>query len=301
MSGQYRKYTPGGFKNSPAHGDNRTGVSAIGDVASFLRVQIAAYRLRSKRNPVTGLFVVVGVIVGLALGSFLNVVVYRTPRHLSVVRPASFCPTCRTEIQNRDNVPVLAWIWLRGKCRNCKQPISWRYPAVEAGTAAAFAGLAATVRPLWGVPGWWLLATTLGVAAVIEADSQDCPSAVTLVGSLLGLVALGVGALIVGHLGLLTNALIGLGAGIIAAVAVSAVPKLRSNIGTGTIWVIPAWGTCLGWLGAWPCAIGCAVALVLASVVTVRIARSERFAHFPLAMCASAGLIAALVTAGIRS
>ncbi|MCW2584842.1 MAG: Prepilin peptidase, partial [Frankiales bacterium] len=81
-------------------------------------------------------------VFGLAIGSFLNVVVWRVPRGESVVRPPSSCPQCGNEIRPRDNVPVLGWLLLRGKCRDCGLPISARYPVVEALTGALFAVLA---------------------------------------------------------------------------------------------------------------------------------------------------------------
>jgi leader peptidase (prepilin peptidase) / N-methyltransferase len=77
---------------------------------------------------------------GLALGSFLNVVAARVPLRRSVVKPRSSCMTCGTEIAWYDNVPVVSWILLRGRCRSCAAPIAWRYPAVELVTALLVAG-----------------------------------------------------------------------------------------------------------------------------------------------------------------
>lgn len=78
-------------------------------------------------------------VLGLLIGSFLNVVVYRVPNGKSIVSPPSACPRCGAEIKAYDNVPVLSWLLLRGKCRNCKTRISVRYPLVEFGTAVFFA------------------------------------------------------------------------------------------------------------------------------------------------------------------
>lgn len=75
------------------------------------------------------------IIIGLILGSFLNVVIYRLPRGISIVKPGSFCTSCNSPIKWYDNVPVLSFIILKGKCRNCKKPISLRYPTVEILTA----------------------------------------------------------------------------------------------------------------------------------------------------------------------
>ncbi len=77
-------------------------------------------------------------IVGGAMGSLLNVIVYRVPAGLSIFWPGSHCPHCKHGIRPYDNVPVLAWLWLRGRCRDCGQPISARYPLVEALTACLF-------------------------------------------------------------------------------------------------------------------------------------------------------------------
>lgn len=85
-------------------------------------------------------------LLGLIVGSFLNVVIHRVPAGLSVVAPRSACPSCHTPIAARDNVPVLSWLLLRAKCRTCATAISARYPAVEATTAVLFAGLT-----------WWAL------------------------------------------------------------------------------------------------------------------------------------------------
>jgi leader peptidase (prepilin peptidase)/N-methyltransferase len=77
-------------------------------------------------------------VVGLAFGSFLNVCITRIPRDLSIVSPVSFCPKCKVPIRWRDNVPLLGWILLRGRCRACELPVSFRYPAVELLTAGLF-------------------------------------------------------------------------------------------------------------------------------------------------------------------
>src|SRR3954449_3632740 len=81
-------------------------------------------------------------VLGLVIGSFLNVVIWRVPRGESVVRPPSACPGCGTEIRPYDNIPVVSWRVLRGRCRDCSTRISARYPLVEAGTAALFVAVA---------------------------------------------------------------------------------------------------------------------------------------------------------------
>ena len=77
-------------------------------------------------------------VLGAAIGSFLNVVIYRVPNELSIVLPNSACPNCRGAIKPYDNIPILSWLFLAGRCRSCKEPIAWRYPAVELLTACVF-------------------------------------------------------------------------------------------------------------------------------------------------------------------
>jgi leader peptidase (prepilin peptidase)/N-methyltransferase len=94
-----------------------------------------------------GVVVLTAALLGAVIGSFLNVVWHRVPRHESIVRPASRCPACRTPLLRRDNVPVASWLLLRGRCRHCDAPISVRYPLVEAGTALLFAIVASRFAP----------------------------------------------------------------------------------------------------------------------------------------------------------
>lgn len=95
-------------------------------------------------------------VVGASFGSFMNVVVYRLPAGLSIVRPGSRCPRCLHPIRGFDNVPVLSWLILRGRCRDCAAPISARYPCVEAAAAAITVLIAlAELFPLDGLPSTW--------------------------------------------------------------------------------------------------------------------------------------------------
>jgi leader peptidase (prepilin peptidase)/N-methyltransferase len=89
--------------------------------------------------------VFLALLFGLTIGSFLNVVVYRLPRGLSLSSPPSACPSCGHPIRWRDNVPVLSWLLLRGRCRDCGNSVSIRYPLIEAATGLAFAAVAAAV------------------------------------------------------------------------------------------------------------------------------------------------------------
>ncbi|MCW3040653.1 MAG: prepilin peptidase [Solirubrobacterales bacterium] len=117
---------------------------------------------------------------GLAIGSFLNVVIWRLPRGESLNHPGSHCPKCETPIKPYDNVPVLGWLWLRGRCRACRAPISPRYPLVEAATAALYVLVVAvawddTARIVLGI----LLVTLLVPVTLIDLDVQRIPDALT--------------------------------------------------------------------------------------------------------------------------
>ncbi len=129
------------------------------------------------------LVLTLSVVVGLAVGSFLNVVVWRVPRGESVVHPPSGCPRCGHEIRNRDNIPVLSWLLLRGRCRDCGEPIAVRYPLVEAGTAVLF-GLAAwwcwAQDTPWLLPALAYLAAVSVALALIDLDTRRLPDALVL-------------------------------------------------------------------------------------------------------------------------
>src|SRR5947208_15897384 len=109
-------------------------------------------------------------LVGLAVGSFLNVVIYRVPRKESVVRPRSRCPGCGTQLAERDNIPVVSWLLLRGKCRTCGEPISPRYPLIELLTSALFVGAALRFGVDWVLPAYLVFFASLVAITFIDLD-----------------------------------------------------------------------------------------------------------------------------------
>ncbi|HEV8558808.1 MAG TPA: prepilin peptidase [Actinophytocola sp.] len=122
-------------------------------------------------------------LLGLAVGSFLNVVVHRVPKGLSLIAPASSCPHCGHPIRARHNVPVLGWLLLRGRCADCGAPIGPRYPLVEAGTGALFLVLAlwfSHLHLLSALPAYlWFAAAGLALA-LIDLDVRRLPNAIVL-------------------------------------------------------------------------------------------------------------------------
>ncbi len=146
----------------------------------------------------TVLLVAACAVLGLAVGSFLNVLVWRVPRKESVVRPRSHCPSCGTQLASRDNVPVASWVLLRGRCRACSERISARYPLLELGCAALFAATAAHFGPSFRLPAYLFLAASLLALSVIDLEHRLLPNKIVFptayaVGVLLLLAALAEG------------------------------------------------------------------------------------------------------------
>lgn len=128
-------------------------------------------------------------LMGLVVGSYLNVLVHRLPLGVSTVTPRSRCPACGAAIRARDNLPILSWLLLRGRCRDCGTPISARYPLVEAATGLAFAGAVARFGPGRRAVVAALLATLLVALAAIDFDHFLLPDRLTLTGLAAGLAA----------------------------------------------------------------------------------------------------------------
>ena len=125
------------------------------------------------------MLVLIAGILGLAIGSFLNVVVWRLPREKSLSHPGSHCPACGHPIRPYDNIPVVSWVLLRGRCRDCGERISVRYPLVEAGTGIAFAATAAWVG--WSVLlpfALWFVAACIALL-LIDIDHHRLPNVLT--------------------------------------------------------------------------------------------------------------------------
>ncbi len=201
-------------------------------------------------------------VVGLLVGSFLNVVVYRLPRGESILRPPSHCPVCSTQLSALENIPVLSWLALGGRCHHCRAPISPRYPVVELVTGALFAGLAVampTVEPLASLDA--VVACAIATVA-INLDGLEVPPS-------LGWIALSCSATLVavsfaiGDLGRLGWAGIDAGAAVVACGLHLAVGRSNPTVLQGSAVVsCAAWGFAAGWVaGAGGLAIGVVWAL----------------------------------------
>jgi leader peptidase (prepilin peptidase)/N-methyltransferase len=137
----------------------------------------------------TPAFEVTALLLGLVVGSFANVCIHRLPLGLSVVRPPSRCPVCGALIKAYDNLPVLGFLLLGGRCRACRAPISWRYPAVEAANGLLWLALAYWHGPAPRTFVEMALVSALLVLSLIDLDHQLLPDVITLPGVALGLAA----------------------------------------------------------------------------------------------------------------
>jgi leader peptidase (prepilin peptidase) / N-methyltransferase len=180
------------------------------------------------------------VLFGLAIGSFLNVVIVRVPEGRSLWHPRSACPGCSAQLAWHDNIPVLSFLWLRGRCRKCGMRISRRYPIVEGVTAAALA--AAYVA--FGSTGDFIVAAvllaTLVVVTAIDLQHQLIPDVITLPGIPVGLVA----NLAIGHVSWLDSVIgIVVGGGLFLVIILVS----RGGMGGGDMKLGAMLGAFLGW------------------------------------------------------
>ncbi|MBX3195627.1 MAG: prepilin peptidase [Microbacteriaceae bacterium] len=223
------------------------------------------------------LLLVFASLLGLAIGSFLNVVVYRVPAGRSLT-PDSACPKCGTAIRKRDNIPVLSWLLLRGRCRGCHEPISARYPLVEAGTAVAFLLVTARFGPAVldaatatdAVAGAielvaFLVLTAVSIAlALIDLDTKRLPNAIVVPTLIAGTVLLAAAALVRGDLVALAGAALG-GAGLFVLYLVLALVS-RGGMGMGDVKLAAVLGLYLGFLGWGNLLVGAFAAFVFGGV-----------------------------------
>lgn len=243
--------------------------------------------------------VLVGVL-GLAIGSFLNVVVYRVPAGISVVAPASSCPGCGHEIRRRDNVPVVSWLLLRARCRDCSAPISARYPLVEAATGLLFVAVAmfsmlAPWSPLAGldgtrglVRGALLLAAFLYVMAIsvsltlIDLDTHTLPNRIVLPAYIMLPLLLLAASTVSGDWAAALRGLIGLVVlGFVYLALALAVP---GGMGLGDVKLAGVLGFVLAYLGWGPLAVGSFGAFLLGgtfAIVLLVVRRAGRRSGIP--------------------
>jgi len=250
-------------------------------------------------------------VVGLVVGSFLNVCIVRLPRGGSIAQPPSHCPRCQSSIKFYDNIPIISFLFLRGKCRNCGEPISWQYPLVELMNALFY---------VWIVHEFWLggeaflmmaLCSSLIVITFIDLDHLIIPDIITLPGMLVGLslapffmsqlaepLPFHLGRFLpesVPYLTGLANALIGLLAGGFPLLAVGWTwEKLRhvEAMGGGDVKLMGMVGSFLGWKGALLTIMLGALAGSVVGVLLIVLKRHAMGKHIPFGPFLAAGAVA---------
>jgi leader peptidase (prepilin peptidase)/N-methyltransferase len=232
-------------------------------------------------------------VLGLVIGSFLNVVVHRVPAGLSVVRPASACPTCGHAIRRRDNVPVLSWLALRGRCRDCGVRISKRYPLVEAATGGLFVvvtllvlaapwspaadgatGASADVHALVVLVAYLYLMAISVTLALIDLDTHTLPNRIVLPAYVVMPVLLLTASVLSGDWAAAGRGAAGAvvlgGAYLVLAVAVP------GGMGFGDVKLAGVLGLALAYLGWGPLAVGSFGAFLLGGIFAIALVAVRR-------------------------
>ena len=192
-----------------------------------------------------GLLSFVVALIGLCVGSFANVVIYRWPQEMSVVTPRSFCPQCKNKIAWFDNIPLLSFLFLRGRCRFCQNKIHWRYPLIEVLMSVVFVTLFVVNGPHWITLEYLIFAAGLVTASFIDIDHFLLPDVITLPGLALGLA----GALLNPERDFLQSLLGALfGGGFLWAIATTyKILRKADGMGGGDIKLLAWIGSLLGW------------------------------------------------------
>ncbi|MDN4486707.1 prepilin peptidase [Demequina sp. SYSU T00039] len=219
---------------------------------------------------IAGLF-----LLGLLLGSFANVLIYRVPEGLSVVSPPSACPACGERIKAQYNVPVIGWLVLRGRCADCGVPISKRYPLVELGTGVAFAATAAWNGLDWMLPVLLALVYFGIVLTAIDLEHRRLPDPLTVAFAVAVATSTIAFSVAEGEWSGAVRAVIGAAAlGGLYLLAFIVYPK---GMGFGDVKLAPSIGALLGLIG-WPALVvgGFAAFLWGAAAGVVAMARTRR-------------------------
>jgi leader peptidase (prepilin peptidase)/N-methyltransferase len=193
-------------------------------------------------------------VIGLLVGSFLNVAIWRVPRGESIVRPPSHCAACDVAISPRDNVPVLSWLLLRGRCRHCGSSISARYPLVELGTAAVFVILALRFGWAAALPAFLYLGAVGVALAVIDLDVKRLPNAIVLPSYVVAAVLLGAAAVVTSDPRSMGRAMLGMV--VLFLLYFVLVLVYPAGMGFGDVKLAGVLGMYLGWLGWAELAVG---------------------------------------------
>ncbi|MFH8252508.1 prepilin peptidase [Microbacterium sp. B2969] len=230
------------------------------------------------------LLVVIAGVFGLAIGSFLNVVVYRVPAGISLMRD-SRCPGCGEAIAAWQNVPVVSWMALRGRCAHCGAAISARYPAVEAVTAASFgiitwamleaAGPSATPGALTAAIVAFLYLAAISIAlTLIDLDTRRLPNAIVLPSYVVAAVLLTLASALAGDWGAIVRAAVGMA---ILYLFYFVLRLIRPDgMGGGDVKLAGVIGLYLGWIGWGALVVGAFAAFLLGGIFGIALILARR-------------------------
>jgi len=243
--------------------------------------------------------IVLAAISGLAIGSFLNVVIARVPIGESIVKPPSHCPKCRTMLRLYDNIPVLSWLVLGRRCRTCRATISAQYPLVETGTAVLFALVAWRVGAHADLPALLVAAAAFVALSAIDLQTKRLPDLVVFPSLAMTAVGLVVAAAIDDRFDDLGRAGIGLAIGFgVLLVIHMAKPN---GMGFGDVKLAALCGLVLGWFGLADLAVGLYAGFVLGAAMGVAlmvVGRVRRGVTIPFGPFLAAGTMITILALG---
>ncbi len=235
-------------------------------------------------------------LLGLLIGSFLNVVVWRLPRGESLSHPASHCPVCGHPIRAYDNIPVFSWVLLRGRCRDCGARISPRYPLVELATGAAFGATAAWVG--WSILlpfAFWFVAASIAMI-LIDVEHHRLPNSLTLSTYVVVVAGLAITAMLEQEWPAFGRAIVG--GFVLALIYAALATAFPRGMGWGDVKLALVVGTAMAWVGWGALVVGGFGAFLLgavwgvASIATGRAGRKSALPFGPFMVVAAIGAMA---------
>lgn len=242
---------------------------------------------------------VVAAVLGLCVGSFLNVVIWRLPRRESLSRPPSHCPGCNTPLRPLDNIPVLSWLALRGRCRTCSMRISVRYPIVEALTAVLWWGAAVRIGPHWELADYCVFFAALIALSGIDLDHHLLPSRIIYPAAGASLVLLGVASGLESRPRAAVDGLVG---GALAFALLFLIHLVQPRgMGFGDVRLAGLIGLNVGWLGLGRVGVALLAGFILGSVGglgLMMLGKAGRKTRIPFGPFLAAGAVVAVLWGG---
>jgi len=236
---------------------------------------------------------------GLCFGSFANVIIYRVPKNLSVVKPSSACPFCGKKLTLFELIPVLSQLFLRGKCRECKAKISWRYASVEILCGLLFAAMA-YFSPTFSVIPLGIFVFILLVISFIDADTMEIPDGLVLTGAVSGIAYVACGYFFREQFPFAPewqDALIGVVAGAAPLFILDRITLLlikKDGFGYGDVKLMAMVGLFIGWRLMLPAYIFAFVTGAIFAVYLIATGKAKRGAYMPFGPFLCAGTLLAL-------